>query len=145
MKWKALIFAGLTWASLAGAAEPWEGTYRWDNKGQESQHGNVFQYVSLRVAIGADGKLVLSCGVFWKPGMDADFGAVVEPSLVEQRTLEDGTTATVIPFTFEDSNENKGTGEVEIRGLFATLKIVNTDIIFAPAARQYGTYQLRKE
>lgn len=139
------ILVFLAAAHFALATEPWEGKYRWDNEAQQNKPGNVSKYVNLRVAVEQDGKVILSCDVFWKPGMDADFGAVVEQTALIDRTLPDGTIAKVIPFTFEDSNENKGTGEVEIQGSIAKVKIVNTEINFPEAARQYGAYQLQKQ
>ncbi len=138
-----LVF--LASSHFALATEPWEGTYRWDNEAQQNKPGNVTKYVNLRVAVEQDGKVILSCEVFWKPGMDADFGAVVEQTALIDRTLPDGTIAKVIPFAFEDGNENKGTGEVEIQGSIARVRIVNTEINFPEAARQYGAYQLQKQ
>ena len=143
MKTAILVF--LTSARFAFGAEPWEGTYRWDNEEEPNKPGHVSKYVSLRVAVEPDGKVTLSCQVFWKPGMDADFGAVVEQTALIDRTLADKTIAKVIPFTFEDSNDNKGTGEVEIQGLMARVTIVNTEINFPEAARQYGAYQLQRQ
>lgn len=142
---KTAIIVFLAATHFALATEPWEGTYRWDNEAQQNKPGNVTKYMNLRVAVEQDGKITLTCDVFWKPGMDADFGAVVEQTALIDRTLPNGTMAKVIPFTFEDSNENKGTGEVEIQGSIARVKIVNTEINFPEAARQYGTYQLQRQ
>lgn len=143
MKTAILVF--LAAAHFALATEPWEGTYRWDNEAEQNKPGSVTKYVNLSVAVEQDGKVTLSCDVFWKPGIDADFGAVVEQTAIIDRTLPDGTIAKVIPFTFEDSNENKGTGEIEIQGSIARLTIVNTEINLPEAARQYGAYQLQRQ
>ena len=137
----------LLWTALAPMAsgvEPWEGRYIWTNDNEGSSPATISKHVSLQLSVGEDGKVIVSCEVLWKPGMDADFGAIVESSALVDRTLEDGTVAIVIPFSFEDSNENKGTGEIEVNGSSATIKIVNAEVTFPESARQYGTYQLRK-
>jgi hypothetical protein len=77
--------------------------------------------------------------------MDADFGAIIDRKNIIDRALTDGTVVKVIPFSFEDSNGNKGTGEVEIKGLAATLRITVANRVLPEAARQYGTYQLQKQ
>jgi hypothetical protein len=131
--------------TTAIAAEPWEGRYVWNNSGKEELNGHVHQSVTLDLSISDASNANLSCEVNWTPGMDADFGAIIDRKNIIDRTLADGTVVKVIPFSFEDSNGNKGTGEVEIKGLAATLRITVTNRVLPEAARQYGTYQLGKQ
>jgi hypothetical protein len=111
MKLKTALCIWFAFASLALGAESWEGTYRWDNERQQDKLGGVAKYVTLRVSVEQDGKIVLSCEILWKPGMDADFGAVVERSAVSDRTLGDGTIAKLFPSGLKVAMTTRVTGK----------------------------------
>jgi hypothetical protein len=145
MKIAPVLLGFLSLSSIALSSEPWEGDYVWSNSGTEQDYGSVHQSVTVNVAVQNDGKVGISCEVLWTPGVDADFGATVERSAMFDRVLGNGRTAKIIPFTFTDSNDNQGAGELEIDGATATLRIWTTEKAFPEAARQYGTYHLSKQ
>src|SRR2546429_7868744 len=123
MKINLLCFAFFSMTITAFCSEPWEGTYEWDNEGHVPQYGNIRQIVELKVFVDQAGKVGLTCEIWWKPGGIADFGAVIERSAVVNRTLDNGTVVKVIPFALDDSADNTGTGEVEINGTSAILRV----------------------
>jgi len=144
MRRKLLIAAFTALAFPCLGAPPWLGTYTWNNTGAESQYGNVSQTCELQLSLDPGGKVEISCEVYWQPGMDAGFGAEISQTGIVSTKKANGTFILILPFTFEDSTQNKGTGKITITRSTALLEVTTTQVNEPRAARQYGTYKLKK-
>lgn len=133
-----LLFVSFATLALSGIEKS---TWRYSVESSEAT-GSVDKSLECCLTSESSG-IALSCLSLWGPGASVEIRASISAEQITTEIASDGNAITTLRFTFDDSYENSGTGEMIINGNTATLDLnvttPNPDkVIGARGSRQYN-------